>query len=100
MSRGDELRKLCFSGCVVLGGIIFVQTAIAAIYHYCTSYDFISFGDILYFELVRISAVAFGDILPSDELSLVGALLKNALINIPSQITLFTLFLRVLPLLS
>jgi len=87
-------------GCVVLGGIIFVQTAIAAIYHYCTSRDFISFGDILYFELVRISAVAFGDILPSDEMTLAGALLKNALINIPSQITLFTLFIRILPLLS
>merc|ERR1711868_299286 len=63
-------------GCVVLGGIIFVQTAIAAIYHYCTSFDFINFGDIL----------------PSDELTLTGALLKNAFINIPSQITLFTLF--------
>jgi len=91
---------IVLKGCAILGVILFVQTAISTIYHYATIIDDLTFGDILYFEFVRLSAVAFGDILPEEELTLAGAILKNILLNIPSQITVFTIFIRILPLLS
>ena len=56
--------------------------------------------DVIYFEFVRMSAVGFGDIIPEDEDSLSGAIFKNLLINIPSQLVVFTMFVRALPLLS
>jgi len=56
--------------------------------------------DVIYFEFVRMSAVGFGDIIPGDEDSLAGAIFKNLLINIPSQLVVFTMFVRALPLLS
>jgi len=91
---------IVLKGCAILGVILFLQTAISTIYHYATIIDDLTFGDILYFEFVRLSAVAFGDILPEEELTLAGAILKNILLNIPSQITVFTIFIRILPLLS
>ena len=70
---------------------------ITTIYHYCTM-DF-PFTDVLYFEFVRLSAIGFGDILPEDEMTLGGAILKNLFLHIPNQIILFTLFVRILPFL-
>lgn len=105
LSEGRSRRKTdaptSLKGCLVLGGLLLLLTAISAVYHYATdAINFGSFGDVLYFEFVRLSAVGFGDILPADEMTLAGTIIKNILINIPSQITLFTIFIRVLPLLS
>ena len=89
------------SGCVVLGGVLFLLTTVSAVFHYVTDLrDLNDFGSVLYFEFVRLSAVGFGDIMPEHEATLVGAIFKNLLLNIPSQIILFTIFIRVLPLLS
>ena len=94
-------RQIKFAGCLVLGALLLVLTSVSAVFHYATDViNFGSFGDVLYFEFVRLSAVGFGDILPADEMTLAGTIIKNLLINIPSQITLFTIFIRVLPLLS
>ena len=84
----------------MLGAILLVQITISTIYHYATIIDDLTFGDIVYFEFVKLSAVAFGDILPEEELTLAGAIMKNIFINIPSQITVFTIFIRMLPILS
>merc|ERR1711933_344277 len=85
------------------GGTIFTDllTTVSAVFHYVTDLrDLNDFGSVLYFEFVRLSAVGFGDIMPEHEATLVGAIFKNLLLNIPSQIILFTIFIRVLPLLS
>ena len=95
------LSIVCMSGCVVLGGVLFLLTTVSAVFHYVTDLrDLNDFGSVLYFEFVRLSAVGFGDIMPEHEATLVGAIFKNLLLNIPSQIILFTIFIRVLPLLS
>ena len=88
------------SGCGILVGILAVHTFISSIYHFLIGVGDGSFTDALYFEFTRLSAVAFGDILPGQDLTLAGAILKNVLINIPSQILTFTLFVRILPVLS
>ena len=75
-------------------------TSVSAVFHFATDViNFGSFGDVLYFEFVRLSAVGFGDILPKDEMTLGGAILKNLFLHIPNQIILFTLFVRILPFL-
>merc|ERR1711953_1193442 len=84
-------------GCLVLLLILFGLFLVSTIYHYCTM-DW-SFTDLLYFEFVRLSAIGFGDILPKDEMTLGGAILKNLFLHIPNQIILFTLFVRILPFL-
>jgi len=105
LSEGKSRRKTdapqTLKGCLVLGALLLLLTSVSAVFHYATDViNFGSFGDVLYFEFVRLSAVGFGDILPADEMTLAGTIIKNLLINIPSQITLFTIFIRVLPLLS
>ena len=85
------------AGCLVLLAMLTVIFLISTIYHACTSG--FSFTNVLYFEFVRLSAVGFGDLLPEDEMTLAGAILKNIFIHIPNQIILFTLFVRVLPFL-
>ena len=85
------------SGCLVLVLILLVLFLTTTIYHYCTMN--VPFTDVLYFEFVRLSAIGFGDILPEDEMTLAGAILKNLFLHIPNQIILFTLFVRILPFL-
>jgi len=84
-------------GCLVLVLIQFALFLISTIYHYCTMDS--PFTDVLYFEFVRLSAIGFGDILPKDEMTLGGTILKNLFLHIPNQIILFTLFVRILPFL-
>merc|ERR1711971_263238 len=84
-------------GCLVLVLILMALFLVSTVYHYCTM-D-MPFTDVLYFEFVRLSAVGFGDILPKDEMTLGGAILKNLFLHIPNQIILFTLFVRILPFL-
>merc|ERR1711953_840702 len=84
-------------GCLVLLLVLLAFFLITTIYHYC-SMDF-PFTDVLYFEFVRLSAIGFGDILPEDEMTLGGAILKNLFLHMPNQIILFTLFVRILPFL-
>ena len=68
------------------------------VYHYCTTGW--PFSDVLYFVFVRSASVGFGDIIPEDEYTLVGAIFKNLLVNIPGQIVTFAIFVRALPLIS
>lgn len=77
--------------------ILMALFLVSTVYHYCMM-D-MPFTDVLYFEFVRLSAVGFGDILPKDEMTLGGAILKNLFLHIPNQIILFTLFVRILPFL-
>lgn len=84
-------------GCLVLVLVLLALFLVSTIYHYCTM-D-LPFADVLYFEFVRLSAIGFGDILPEDEMTLGGAILKNLFLHIPNQIILFTLFVRILPFL-
>ena len=86
------------TGAAILGGMLLVHTLASSVYHYLTGVG--SFVDALYFEFSRLSTVALGDILPEEDLTLTGAILKNILINIPSQILMFTIFVRILPILS
>ena len=83
-------------GLLILAGVLSVHMVVAAVYHFCTTGW--SFSDVLYFEFVRSASVGFGDIIPEDEYTLVGAIFKNILVNIPSQIVTFAMFVRVLPL--
>jgi len=90
-------KLVVIRGCLVLVLILLVFFLITTIYHYCTMN--VPFTDVLYFEFVRLSAIGFGDILPEDEMTLAGAILKNLFLHIPNQIILFTLFVRILPFL-
>jgi len=93
-----EKQIVILKGLLVLFGVLFVHMFVSAIYHYCTTGW--GFPDVLYFEFVRCSSIGFGDIVPEDDLTLTGAIFKNILINIPSQILTFAVFVRVLPIIS
>eukprot|EP00092_Neocalanus_flemingeri_P089425 GFUD01113169.1.p1 GENE.GFUD01113169.1~~GFUD01113169.1.p1 ORF type:complete len:366 (+),score=101.15 GFUD01113169.1:28-1125(+) len=95
-SRQRQLVML--KGLLVLASVLLIHMVVAAVYHFCTTGW--SFSDVLYFEFVRTASVGFGDIIPEDEFTLAGAILKNLLINIPGQIVTFAMFVRVLPLIS
>ena len=86
------------TGLLILGSVLLVHMMVAAVYNYCTTGW--SFSDVLYFEFVRSASVGFGDIIPEDEYTLVGAIFKNILVNIPGQIVTFAIFVRALPLIS
>jgi hypothetical protein len=66
----------------------------------CLSLVELSSFQLVYFEFVRSASVGFGDIIPEDEYTLVGAIFKNILVNIPGQIVTFAIFVRALPLIS
>jgi len=93
-----EKQIVILKGFLVLLGALFVHMLLSSIYHYCTTN--IGFTNVLYFEFVRCSTVGFGDILPEDDLTLAGAIFKNILISIPSQIITFAVFVRTLPIIS
>ena len=94
----QQRRLVLLKGLLILVGILLVHMLVAAVYHYCTTGW--PFGDVLYFEFVRISSVGFGDMIPEDEYTLAGAIFKNILVNIPSQIVTFAIFVRALPIIS
>jgi len=98
-SANQKQRTLVtLQGLVILAGVLVVHLFVAAIYHYVTTG--FSFIDVLYFEFVRVSSVGFGDIVPEDEYTLAGAIFKNILVNIPSQVLTFAMLIRVLPIIS
>jgi len=93
-----QKKLIILKGLVILASVLFVHMAAAAVYHFCTTGW--SFSTVLYFEFVRTASVGFGDHIPEDEYTFVGAIFKNLLVNIPSQIVTFAMFVRVLPVLS
>jgi len=93
-----QRHLVLLQGLVILAGTLVVHMAVAAVYHFCTTGW--SFTDVLYFEFVRTASVGFGDIIPEDEYTLLGAIFKNLLVNIPGQVLTFAMFVRALPLLS
>ena len=52
----------------------------------------------VYFEFVSYSTVGFGDLVPSDEVTVGGAIGKGLLIRIPGCILLASLILRLWPI--
>ena len=54
----------------------------------------------LYYEFTNYATIGFGEMLPEDEITVAGAILKNILVKIPAAIILLTLYLRLLPLIS
>ena len=54
----------------------------------------------LYFEFINYATIGFGDMVPEDEMSVGGAILKNILVKIPAAIILLTLYIRLLPVIS
>ena len=98
-SANSQQRSLVLlKGLLILASLLLIQMMVAAAYHYCTTGW--PFSDVLYFEFVRSASVGFGDIIPEDEYTLVGAIFKNLLVNIPGQIVTFAIFVRALPLIS
>jgi len=94
----QQRHLVLLKGLLILVGALLVNMIVAVVYHYCTTGW--SFGDVLYFEFVRISSVGFGDMIPEDEATLAGAIFKNLLVNIPAQIVTFAIFVRALPVIS
>jgi hypothetical protein len=54
----------------------------------------------LYFEFVSYSTVGFGDMVPEDDLTVAGSLLKNLLVKIPACILLLTTTIRLWPIIA
>ena len=94
----QQRSVVLLQGLVILSGALVVHMAVATVYHFCTTGW--SFSDVLYFEFVRTASVGFGDLIPEDEYTLMGAIFKNLWVNIPSQVITFAMFVRALPLLS
>ena len=93
-----QRRVVLLQGLVILSGALVTHMAVATVYHFCTTGW--SFSDVLYFEFVRTASVGFGDLIPEDEYTLLGAIFKNLLVHIPSQVLTFAMFVRALPMLS
>jgi len=94
-----QLRRLAIiKGSLVLLCVIIVHLLISAVYHFITTGW--SFGDVLYFEFINYSTIGFGDMVPEDEMTVAGAILKNVLVKIPAALLLLTLFIRLLPVIS
>jgi len=91
-------RAATVKGSFILLSIITVHLLISAIYHYATTGW--HFGDVLYFEFINYATIGFGDMVPEDEMTVAGAVLKNVLVKIPASIILLTLYLRLLPVIS
>ena len=54
----------------------------------------------LYFEFINYATIGFGDMVPEDEMTVAGAVLKNVLVKIPAAVILLTLYLRLLPVIT
>jgi len=94
-----KLRKeAIWKGTLVLVGVITVHLFISSIYHLVTTGW--NYGDVLYYEFVNYSTIGFGDLIPTDEATVGGSILKNLLVKIPAAILLTTVFLRTLPVIS
>jgi len=94
-----KLRKeAIWKGTLVLVGVVIVHLFISSIYHLVTTGW--SYGDVLYYEFVNYSTIGFGDLVPGDEATVGGSILKNLLVKIPAAILLTTIFLRTLPVIS
>jgi len=91
-------RAATIKGSFILLSIITVHLLISAIYHYATTGW--HFGDVLYFEFINYATIGFGDMVPEDEMTVAGAVLKNVLVKIPAAVILLTLYLRLLPLIT
>jgi len=99
MTSNLELRrKVTIKGSLILFCVIIVHLLISAIYHFITTGW--GFGDVLYFEFINYSTIGFGDLVPEDEMTVAGAILKNLLVKIPAALILLTLFIRLLPVIS
>jgi len=85
----QQRSVVLLQGLVILSGALVVHMAVATVYHFCTTGW--SFSDVLYFEFVRTASVGFGDLIPEDEYTLMGAIFKNLLVNIPSQVITFAM---------
>jgi len=98
-SSNAQLRKMAIlKGSAILFAFLVVHLLISALYHYfSTGWNF---GDIIYFEFISYSTIGFGDMLPEDEMTVGGAILKNVLLRIPAAVLLLALFLRLLPVIS
>jgi len=94
-----KLRKeAIWKGSLVLVGVIALHLFISSIYHLVTTGW--SYGDVLYYEFVNYSTIGFGDMIPTDEATVGGSILKNLLVKIPAAILLTSVFLRTLPVIS
>merc|ERR1719483_447709 len=94
-----QLRKQAIiKGSLVLFCVIIVHLLISAVYHFVTTGW--SFGDVLYFEFINYSTIGFGDLVPEDEMTVAGAILKNVLVKIPAALLLLTLYIRLLPVIA
>ena len=67
---------------------------------YCCPALFIYCCFRLYFELINYSTIGFGDLVPEDEMTVAGAILKNVLVKIPAALLLLTLYIRLLPVIA
>jgi len=95
----ERLRKeAIWKGTLFLLGGITLHMFISSIYHLATTGW--NYGDVLYYEFVNYSTIGFGDLIPSDEATVGGSILKNLLVKIPAAILLATIFLRTLPVIS
>jgi len=97
-SNVELRRKALIQGSLILLCILLVHLLVSAIYHYITTGW--SFGEVLYYEFTNYATIGFGEMLPEDEITVAGAILKNTLVKIPAAIILLTLYLRLLPLIS
>jgi len=99
ITSNTQLRtSATVKGCFILFSVLIVHLLISAIYHYVTTGW--HFGDVLYFEFINYATIGFGDMVPEDEMSVEGAILKNILVKIPAAIILLTLYIRLLPVIS
>lgn len=89
---------LLLQGAAVLVGVMSGHLLLSAVYHYATTGW--HFGDVLYYEFVSYSTVGFGDMVPEEDLTVVGSILKNLLVKIPACILLLSTTIRLWPLIS
>merc|ERR1719228_1491428 len=99
--RNDNVRlrrQAIWKGCVILLGFLTVHMFISSMYHLATTGW--NYGDVLYFEFINYSTIGFGDLVPEDDLTVAGAILKNLLVKVPAAIILLTLYIRLLPVIA
>lgn len=89
---------LTLQGAAVLVGVMSCHLLLSAIYHYITTGW--HFGDVLYYEFVSYSTIGFGDMVPEEDLTVAGSILKNLVVKIPACILLVTTTIRLWPLIS
>jgi hypothetical protein len=54
----------------------------------------------LYYEFVSYSTIGFGDMVPEEDLTVWGSILKNLLVKIPACILILTTTIRLWPIIS